>query len=259
MERIKPRRLLFSGALLLLAVVLAATATAAARSARTGQTGRAQWVPATAAPLVFAVRYQFEGTARTAWSDSSGNGHHLTPLTGNGAQVSRARRGAGRAVQFPPPCRRVACPRLVLRARSAPALNPATRPFRYGAALRLAPNRTTRGQNVLQKGYSTEGSQYKLQVDGRSGHPSCAIVAGAAIHLALARVTVADDRWHSVECRRAGTVLAVSVDGTRQGTATLPASLSIENNRPLSLGGKSAYGDNDQFHGQLDDVWVAYG
>ncbi|BAL91088.1 hypothetical protein AMIS_58680 [Actinoplanes missouriensis 431] len=250
MYRFRPCLLLLSGVLLVMASLAATTA------ARTG-TDRAFWVPAPPPPTMVA-HYTFDGAGPEIWADSSGKGHTLTPVTGH-ATPELAVRDTGRAVRFPGPCRMSPCPRLVLRAATAPDLNPGVRPFRFGAAVRLAPNRTSKGQNILQKGYSTEGSQYKLQVDGRSGHPSCALVSGAAIHLVLARVTVADDRWHTVECRRHDGNLAVYVDRVAQGIVALPADLSVVNSEPLSLGGKSAFGDNDQFHGMLDDVWVAVG
>ncbi|MEU4692481.1 LamG-like jellyroll fold domain-containing protein [Actinoplanes sp. NPDC023714] len=254
MDRFRPRLAVLTGALLVLATLLAATT--AART-RTGS-GAAFWVPAPPPPVVVA-RYSFDGPGASAWADSSGNGHTLRPVSGNGAVAELVRRQSGSAVRFPDPCRKAPCRRLVLRTGTTADLNPGARPFRYGASVRLAPNRTSRGQNVLQKGYSTEGSQYKLQVDGDSGHPSCALVAGATIHLVLARVSVADDLWHTIECRRHGANLAIYVDRAVQGMVAVPAGLSVVNQEPLSLGGKSAYGDNDQFHGVLDDVWVAVG
>ena len=257
MRSFRPRRVVFSGVLLLLASLL--TATTLARTASTAQHGRAVWRPAPD-PVVMTARYPFDGSGPAVWADATGNGHALTPVSGNSATPVLVPRGAGSAVRFPDRCRRAErapCYRLVLRAANAPALNPAARPFRYGASVRLAPRSTSRGQNILQKGYSTEGSQYKLQVDGRSGHPSCALVSGPTIHLALARTTVADGGWHTLECRRPGTPLSVLVDGATQGRANVPDQLSITNERPLSLGGKSAFGDNDQFHGELDDAWVA--
>jgi hypothetical protein len=249
------RRLLATGLFLLLATTVAAGA-----MARDHPAGRPVWMPANDSPPgVTVARYGFDGAGSAAWADESGRGHPLTPVLGNSARVVRVPHGAGRAVRFPPRCRRNPCPRLVLRARSSPALNPGARDLRYGATVRLAPDRTSNGQNVLQKGYSTEGSQYKLQIDGRWGHPSCVLVAGVAIHLAVARVTVADGRWHRLECRRESVRLSVLVDGVTQGATRIPASLSVVNNRPLSLGGKSAHGDNDQFQGDLDDVWIAIG
>jgi hypothetical protein len=35
--------------------------------------------------------------------------------------------------------------------------------------------------------------------------------------------------------------------------------LSVSNNRPLSIGGKGVYANNDQFSGAVDDVWVRIG
>ena len=70
-------------------------------------------------------------------------------------------------------------------------------------------------------------------------------------------VTVADGAWHAVECRREATTLTVFVDGVPQGTAKIPADLSVRNTAPLSIGGKGAYRNNDQFQGALDDVWYS--
>jgi hypothetical protein len=39
----------------------------------------------------------------------------------------------------------------------------------------------------------------------------------------------------------------------------VPAGLSVVNDLPLSIGGKGAYQDNDQFQGAVDDVWVSVG
>lgn len=248
----RPRFLLLSGVLLVVATLVAA-----ATAARVQRPDAAFWVPAPAPVIV--ARYTFDGDGTAAWSDSSGNGNTLLPVSGNDATAHLVGHDAGTAVRFPAPCGSTPCRRLVLQAADRPALNPAASPFRFGASLRLAPNRTSKGQNILQKGYSTEGSQYKLQVDGRSGHPSCALVAGTTIHLVLATVSVADGLWHTVECRRDSASLTVHVDRVARGTITVPAELSVVNTEPLSLGGKSAFGDNDQFHGELDDVWLAVG
>ena len=212
-------------------------------------------------PPVTVARYGFDGAGPDVWADISGQGHPLSPVAGNGAAVVRRQHGAGKAVRFPRPCGGESCPRLALRAPSTAALNPGSRPLRYAATVRLATEETSSGQNILQKGYSAEGSQYKLQIDGRAGRPSCALVGDSdrIIHLAVAGRTVADGSWHTVECRRSGTRLSVLVDGAEQGRTEVPADLSISNDEPLSLGAKSAYGDNDQFHGLLDDVWIAIG
>jgi len=148
---------------------------------------------------------------------------------------------------------------VVLQTASTDDLNPGKVPFRYGATVLLAHDQTTAGENVLQKGYSATGGQYKLQIDGAAGKPSCVLVGTGKtrIHLARSAVTVADGAWHAVECRREATTLAVFVDGVPQGSTTVPTGLSVSNAAPLSIGGKGAYRDNDQFQGALDDVWYS--
>jgi hypothetical protein len=202
-----------------------------------------------APPAVTIARYGFEGSP--PWGD-------LTPFTGNDARIRWVPHDAGQAVRFPPPCDREPCPRLILRVLSRPALNPGREPFSYGATVRLSPRHTTDGQNVLQKGYAAEGSQYKLQIDGAAGHPSCVLVGedSPAIHMAVADVGVADGGWHTIACRRGPDTLTILVDGAPRAGARIPAALRIDNAMSLNLGGKSAHADNDQFHGAVDDVWI---
>jgi len=113
----------------------------------------------------------------------------------------------------------------------------------------------------VQKGYSTTSSQWKLQIDGVAGRPSCVLVDDKkpAIRMIASTVSVADGRWHALACRRAGTSLTVLVDGVPRGSTAVPAKLSVSNERPLSIGGKGAFADNDQFNGALDNVWVEIG
>ena len=215
-----------------------------------------------AAPTgVVVARYAFD--AATV-ADTSGRGHTLTVIAGHGGAVRTIAHGTGRALAFPAKCRataKKACPHVVLQAPPAADLNPGTRPIAYGAAVRLARNQTTKGQNVLQKGYSATTSQYKLQVDGTAGRPSCVLVDDRkpAIRLVRSSVSVADGAWHAVACRRAGTAFSIVVDGVVRGAIAVPAGLSVRNRGPLSVGGKGASANNDQFQGALDNVWVRIG
>ncbi|GAB2611944.1 hypothetical protein Aab01nite_67480 [Paractinoplanes abujensis] len=216
---------------------------------------------ATAAPAQpeSTVRYTFDGPSPLA--DVSGHGHDLTPVSRNGGTFGTVARNGGKALVFPPPCAQEPCPRIALRAPTTAQLNPGRRPIRFGASVRLAADQTTKGENVMQKGYSVRGSQYKLQIDGLAGRPSCVLVDDRRpdIHAAISGVGVADDRWHDLECRRRGTRLTILVDDVVRGRATLPADLSVSNHIPFSLGGKGSFADNDQFQGMLDDVWVQIG
>jgi hypothetical protein len=206
------------------------------------------------------ARYSFDG-ARSWITDQSGNGHTLRLITGNGGTVSMVRHGGGHALRFPAKCTgKKRCPHAALQSPSDPNLNPGTRPISYGAKVLLSRSQTSKGQNVVQKGYSATSSQYKLQVDGAAGRASCVLVgAKPGIKLITSTVSVADGTWHTVECRRTARALTVLVDGAVRGNRAIAAGLSVANNRPLSIGGKGAYSDNDQFQGTLDDVWVRIG
>jgi len=133
--------------------------------------------------------------------------------------------------------------------------------LRYGAGVLLAPAETASGENILQKGYSTTGGQYKLQVDGVSGKPSCGMSdkADTTVHIARSRESIADGSWHSIECRRTGPTLSILVDDQVQANVAIPATLSVVSSQPFSIGGKGVGADNDQFHGSVDDVWVHVG
>ncbi|GID29696.1 LamG-like jellyroll fold domain-containing protein [Paractinoplanes brasiliensis] len=210
--------------------------------------------------------YNFDSTiADGTFDDGSGHGHLLRAITRDGGKVAMEPHGSGQALTFPPRCTRETCPKLVLQAEATSDLNPQDRPIAYGVRLRLAtaPAGATGpdGQNVLQKGYAAEGGQYKLQVDGVTGKPSCAMTdrSGGTTYVVRSRTSIADDKWHAVECRRTGPTLALVVDEQVQATAAVPETLTVDSGRPFSLGGKGVGRDNDQFHGALDDVWVTIG
>jgi hypothetical protein len=124
----------------------------------------------------------------------------------------------------------------------------------------LGADETTKGSNVVQKGFSTGGGQFKLQVDGKEGLPSCVLAGaqqGGPLYVAISASTVADGRWHQVTCVRRGTSLTVSVDGAEVGRVAVPAELSVSNDDPVRIGGKGTGPNNDQYHGVLDDVFVS--
>ncbi|AGZ38890.1 LamG-like jellyroll fold domain-containing protein [Actinoplanes friuliensis] len=206
------------------------------------------------------ARYAFDGARSGSIPDDSGNGHTLRLITGNGGTVSPVQHGSGQALRFPGKCSAKKCPHAALQSPSAASLNPGTRPISYGAMVLLTRGQTSKGQNVVQKGYSATSSQYKLQIDGAAGRASCVLVgAKPGIKLVTSSRSVADGAWHTIECRRQGTNLTVLVDGAVRGNRAISAQLSVSNNRPFSVGGKGAYSDNDQFQGTLDNVWVRIG
>ncbi|MDI6100469.1 LamG domain-containing protein [Actinoplanes sp. NEAU-A12] len=203
------------------------------------------------------AHYGFNGRSGSI-IDESGNGHTLRVLSFQGGRVRAVAHGPGTALAFPGKCTDRVCPHVALQSGDSADLNPGTRDIAFGADVLLAPGQTSQGQNVLQKGYSTTSSQYKLQIDGAAGHPSCVLVdvRRTAIRVVRSSVTIADGRWHRVRCERTGTRLEIYVDDLPRGRTTLPAGLNVSNDLPLSIGAKGAYRDNDQFNGVLDNVWV---
>ncbi|HEY0535982.1 MAG TPA: LamG-like jellyroll fold domain-containing protein [Actinoplanes sp.] len=210
----------------------------------------------------YVASYNFDSTiADGTFDDGSGHGHLLRAVVRNGGKIVMSPHDTGQALTFPPKCTGTTCPRLVLQAADTVDLNPGSGPLAYGAGILLDPAETTSGENILQKGYSTGGGQYKLQVDGVSGKPSCGMSDKTATtsYLARSRVSIADGKWHSVECRRTGPTLAVYVDDQMQSNVAIPAALAVVTTEPFSLGGKGVGANNDQFHGSLDDVWIHVG
>jgi hypothetical protein len=114
---------------------------------------------------------------------------------------------------------------------------------------------------VVQKGYSVGGvSQFKLQVDHRLGHPSCVIAGNhRRIYRAEPTIDVADGQWHNLVCNRTLTTLTLTVDGVERASMPVPPALSIANAEPLRVGGKGPNKGNDQYAGEIDNVFLTIG
>ncbi|MEV0267443.1 LamG domain-containing protein [Hamadaea sp. NPDC050747] len=210
------------------------------------------------------LRYAFDaGLADPIWDADRTLRLHPVGVMG-GALTAKTRAGTV-AVGYPPVCPgdEAECPRAILESDPGPWLNPGQADVAWGAQVLLDPQDTSDGENIVQKGFSTQGTQYKLQVDHFAGLPSC-VVAGLVfgvnrIYVAQWRHTVADGAWHRLDCVRRSTGLALFVDGELRASTVIPAQLSIVNSDPLRLGGKGIGPWNDQFHGILDDVYVTVG
>jgi len=206
------------------------------------------------------VRYTFDGGVRRPITDTNG-GHELRSIGQNGGTLSLVPQGPGLAVAYPERCtlaRERDCPRAILEGFRDDSLNPGTRFLQYGASVLMTHADLADGANVLQKGYSVGGvSQFKLQVDHRLGHPSCVIAGNhARIYRAEPRLDVADGRWHDLTCTRTADRLTLSVDGVERASVAVPPALSIANAEPLRVGGKGPNKGNDQFAGEIDNVFL---
>ncbi|WP_033343429.1 LamG-like jellyroll fold domain-containing protein [Catenuloplanes japonicus] len=215
-------------------------------------------VPVASVSRAVSVRFTFDAGAGKPVVDASGR-YLLRARSAVGGVLGFSRHGAGWAAVFPARCAALPqnCPRTILEGGDPAVLNPGVRRLQYGAAVLMRPTDTADGANVVQKGFSVGGgTQYKLQVDGIAGRPSCVVASPTHIYRVVAPLRVADGRWHALGCVRAGSALSISVDGVRRGSTKLPATLSIVNAEPLRIGGKSVTVNNDQYAGLVDDVYV---
>ncbi|MEU8816453.1 LamG-like jellyroll fold domain-containing protein [Actinoplanes sp. NPDC048796] len=210
------------------------------------------------------IRYTFDGGVGKPITDVNG-GHELRPVGENGGvlRLVRPQGASGLAVSYPDRCRLARerdCPRAILEGARDDTLNPGLRKLNYGASVLMTHADLADGANVVQKGYSVGGvSQYKLQVDHRLGHPSCVLAGSGGIHRAEALLDVADGQWHNLTCVRQRERLTLTVDGSPRAEVAVPADLSIANAEPLRVGGKGTNRGNDQFAGEIDNVFVAIG
>lgn len=202
-------------------------------------------------------------------ADASGGGRGGTVVATAGGRVEAVRPGhdgRGGAVRFPAVCTETdgSCPRAAIQGPADPALDPGAAPFTFGVRVRVKPGdlTTAHGSNLVQKGTSLT-SQWKMQIDdARGGRPSCVVRAagGEPFTLVQSRMGVADGRWHGVICRRTATELQILVDGKVTGTAAVAPDLAVvPAGMPVVAGAANAAIRNDQFHGELDEVFFAVG
>lgn len=218
-----------------------------------------------AAPApVTVARYTFDGgTTAARLADKSGRGSALKIRTADRGRVGLNGATADTYVAFPAVCVKGAptCPRALLEGTDDPDLDPGTRLFRWGATVRVTPKQVAGSSNVVQKGVIDTESQWKLQIGAHQGTAHCVIVGQRSSQIFLIRSTagIADGKWHDVMCQRSGTRLTVYVDGRDRGHLTVPATLSIANDKPLRIGGPNFNTTSDMYHGLLDDVYARLG
>jgi hypothetical protein len=186
-------------------------------------------------------------------------------MAGKGVQPLRLVSGPddqGHAVAFPEPCPAVqqkTCPKEIIEVYPDTSLAPSRDAFAWGASVQLKHADTAKGSNIIQKGFSLGGgSQWKLQVDGEQGHPSCVLVGlnDTEIHEVFADVTVADNAWHDIRCSRNRDNLAITVDNGNKKSVLIPKDLTIAPPGPVRIGGKDLKPDNDQYFGAVDNLYV---
>ncbi|HEY2794038.1 MAG TPA: LamG-like jellyroll fold domain-containing protein, partial [Micromonosporaceae bacterium] len=82
---------------------------------------------------------------------------------------------------------------------------------------------------------------------------------GPTIYLAKSSVAIDDGAWHTVTCDLRDGKLSITVDGTLRGEHAVPKTVSVSNSDEVRIGGKGTSPNNDQFNGELDDIWITVG
>ena len=146
-----------------------------------------------------AVNYGFENdVAAGVVAEDLARGAPISLRSSNGGVPTRVvgYNGVGSGIALPAVCRGGgACPRAIYERPDDDTLDPGTATIRFGASMLLRAEQTSGGENIVQKGYSTGGGQYKLQVDG---------VSGRLVRLPPAPDAVRDHRPLTAASRRPG-------------------------------------------------------
>lgn len=192
--------------------------------------------------------------------DVTGNGHYgVVQVSGPGRLKIRPGH-PGKSAGYPRKgCRR--CGRAIIKIQRNGHLNPRRHAFAFGASVRVRPRwaKDGRDPNIVQKGlYTTKGSQWKLQLVG--AEPSCVFNGRAGLVNITSPDPIDDGNWHQLVCRRVGTLHTLVVDGLIKATATVRTG-AIANTAPVTVGGRAVgtLASNDQFHGNVDNVFLKVG
>jgi hypothetical protein len=199
-----------------------------------------------------------EGEARSFTAEDEWPAAEIVETEPGAVQVVEDMTGDNGAVGFPARCDdEAACSRGYVALPDDDRLDPAGKDFSYGARVRLAPDQTDAGSNIVQKGrYGASGGQWKLQVDGENARPSCVLQGQIGASRETARLVanrgIADDEWHTVTCTVQDAKLTITVDDTAKSERIDVG--TIDNDAEVRIGASGIEATDDQFHGAIDDV-----
>lgn len=138
------------------------------------------------------------------------------------------------------------------------AFNPGTRPFAYGATVKVD-SPFTADANLMQRGrFSETTDQWKLQLD--AGRQGCVVKGDKGRVTVFAPTDVAaDGRWHSVICVITEKSVAYVVDGRVHRVDNTAGAITFTDPELLHVGGvfNSDGTINDPFPKPFDDVFFA--
>lgn len=149
-------------------------------------------------------------------------------------------------------------------------LGPGTGDFSFGADFTL--DRLSEeagvddGNNLVQRGLSSDPAQYKIQID--HGHASCRVAGEEGEVVVRSARTIVPEIWYHVSCTRTGddiTLTLGSFEGEPERTVGSGATgaIGMSSTTPLVMGGKATdagaavEGNSDQFNGAIDNVFLS--
>jgi len=209
--------------------------------------------PASAATL---ANWQMnEGPNATVMVDKSG---HVNGSIGSDVVTGFTFDGAtGYHWPFTSPTAPPAKPERIVQASSS-TLNPGSGTYTVGLRYRT----TKHFGNIIQKGQAGSSGGY-FKIENPNGKLTCVFrgvnSSGNFVRKQVESGVLSDGKWHLAHCSRTATGLTLVVDGKVVDTAH-GSTGHIENNRPISIGGKlncdQITTTCDYFTGDIDYVTI---
>jgi hypothetical protein len=137
---------------------------------------------------------------------------------------------------------------------SAPALNPEGANFTVTIHLRTVDAPATPDWDLIRKGlFTSAGGEYKVEFQP-TGQASCGYMGSQGSSELIAGPSLDDGDWHTIQCVKTATSIALIVDGQ---AASKPATIgSISNSADLVIGARPG---SEFFVGSLDEASVVVG
>lgn len=245
-----------AGTAALLALSLAAQP--AVSATLSGQPGSAVMAAGRAGKITTEFRYTFDRgetlRPRSIVRDVTGHRNNGSVFVSNGGRLHKVTGHPGKAALFP--CR--GCGRAVIGAPDKRFLDPGQHPFWFGATIKVRDDQALPGRdpNIMQKGVINQaGGRWKLELIG--SHPQCTITGRDGTVVVRSDRRVDNATWHTLQCRRQDGTISLIVDGTVDASETA-ATGGLSNTAPIRIGTKNvgSAGDDDQFHGRIDSVFL---
>jgi Concanavalin A-like lectin/glucanases superfamily len=108
--------------------------------------------------------------------------------------------------------------------------------------------------DVIRKGlYTSAGTEFKMEFQ-QSGQASCGFEGSGGYSELVAGPAINNGQWHTVQCAKTSSAIAVIVDGVMYAQSASVGSIS--NSAPVAIGARPG---SDWYHGALDEASLQIG